>query len=221
MKYRQLGKTGPRVSAIGMGRGSQPVRSGEALEPEFNAAIHRALDLGINLFDSSDAYWGARHEVLLGRALQGRREQAQIITKFGNIDLPDGKKATNGRPEYIYQCCDASLARLGVGVHVTAPTIHAGFGYKPGATGYPGNPIQLEIWNAGPLDVRLAPGMPVCQLILEWVDAGSARVGLPIVLDPPSPVIAESFGAPDGPQWGKSAGDIVVSGEPPSEARLA
>lgn len=59
------------------------------------------------------------------------------------------------------------------------------------------------------------------RVILEWVDAGSARVGLPIVLDPPSPVIAESFGAPDGPQWGKSAGDIVVSGEPPSEARLA
>lgn len=116
MKHRRLGKTGPRVSAIGMGRGSQPVRPGEALEQEFNAAIHRALDLGINLFDSSDAYWGARHEVLLGRALQGRRDQAQIITKFGNIDLPDGKKATNGTPEYIYQCCDASLARLGVDV---------------------------------------------------------------------------------------------------------
>jgi aryl-alcohol dehydrogenase-like predicted oxidoreductase len=116
MKHRQLGKTGPRVSAIGMGRGSQPVRPGEALEQEFNAAIHRALDLGINLFDSSDAYWGARHEVLLGRALQGRRDQAQIITKFGNIDLPDGKKATNGTPEYITQCCDASLVRLGIDV---------------------------------------------------------------------------------------------------------
>lgn len=116
MKYRQLGKTGPRVSAIGMGRGSQPVRSGEPLEQEFNATIARALDLGVNLFDSSDAYWGARHEVLLGRALKGRRDAAQIITKFGNIDLPDGKKATNGRPEYIYQCCDASLERLGVDV---------------------------------------------------------------------------------------------------------
>lgn len=116
MKYRQLGKTGPRVSAIGMGRGSQPVRSGEPLEQEFNATIARALDLGVNLFDSSDAYWGARHEVLLGCALKGRRDAAQIITKFGNIDLPDGKKATNGRPEYITQCCDASLERLGVDV---------------------------------------------------------------------------------------------------------
>ena len=116
MKYRQLGKAGPRVSAIGMGRGSQPVRFGEALEQDFNATIARALDLGVNLFDSSDAYWGARHEVLLGRALKGRRDAAQIITKFGNIDLPDGKKATNGRPEYITQCCDASLERLGVDV---------------------------------------------------------------------------------------------------------
>ena len=116
MKTRQLGKTGPRVSAIGMGRGSQPVRSGEPLEQAFNATIARALELGVTLFDSSDAYWGTRHEVLLGRALKGRRDEAQIITKFGNIDLPDGKKATNGRPEYVAQCCDASLKRLGIDV---------------------------------------------------------------------------------------------------------
>ena len=116
MKYRRLGAAGPEVSAIGMGRGSQPVRFGEPLEQDFNATIARTLDLGVNLFDSSDAYWGARHEVLLGRALKGQRGRAQIITKFGNIDLPDGKKATNGRPEYIYQCCDASLERLGVDV---------------------------------------------------------------------------------------------------------
>ena len=116
MKYHRLGAAGVEVSAIGLGRGSQPVRYGEPLERDFNATIARALDLGINLFDSSDAYWGARHEVLLGRALKGKRARAQIITKFGNIDLPDGKKATNGRPEYIYQCCDASLERLGVDV---------------------------------------------------------------------------------------------------------
>ncbi len=99
-----------------MGRGTQPVRFGEPLEQEFNTAIARALELGVTLFDSSDAYWGARHEVLLGRALKGKRDRAQVITKFGNIDLPDGKKATNGKPEYIYQCCDASLGRLGVDV---------------------------------------------------------------------------------------------------------
>ena len=116
MKYRRLGRNGPRVSAIGMGRGTQPVQFRDPLEQEFNATIARALDLGVNLFDSSDAYWGTRHEVLLGRALKGHRDEAQIITKFGNIDLADGKKATNGRPEYIYQCCDASLKRLGIDV---------------------------------------------------------------------------------------------------------
>ena len=116
MKYRRLGKSGPQVSAVSQGRGSQPVRFGEPLEAEFNATIQRALDLGINFFDSSDAYWGTRHEVLLGRALNGRRSDALIATKFGNIDLPDGKKATNGRPEYVAECCHASLKRLGAEV---------------------------------------------------------------------------------------------------------
>ena len=116
MKYRRLGKSGPQVSAVSHGRGAQPVRFGDPLETEFNGTIHRALDLGINFFDSSDAYWGTRHEVLLGRALKGWRNQALITSKFGNIDLPDGKKGTNGRPEYVFECCHASLKRLGVDV---------------------------------------------------------------------------------------------------------
>ena len=116
MKYRRLGRSGPQVSAISHGRGAQPVKFGDPLEAEFNASIHRALDLGINFFDSSDAYWGTRHEVLLGRALKGRRSEALITSKFGNIDLPDGKKGTDGRPEYVFQCCDASLRRMGVDV---------------------------------------------------------------------------------------------------------
>ena len=116
MKYRRLGKSGPQVSAVGQGRGSQGVKFGEPLEAEFNATIRRALDLGINFFDTSDAYWLTRHEVLLGRALKGRRSEALIASKFGNIDLPDGKKGTNGRPEYVFECCDASLKRLGADV---------------------------------------------------------------------------------------------------------
>jgi dCTP deaminase len=63
----------------------------------------------------------------------------------------------------------SSLARIGIGVHVTAPTIHAGFGYRPGDPTFPGNPIQLEIWNVGPLTVRLVEGMRICQLIFEEV----------------------------------------------------
>ena len=64
----------------------------------------------------------------------------------------------------------SSLARLGMGVHVTAPTIHAGFGFKSEDESYPGSPIQLEIWNVGPLDIKLMPGMRICQVIFETVD---------------------------------------------------
>jgi aryl-alcohol dehydrogenase-like predicted oxidoreductase len=116
LKYRRLGRSGPQVSAVSLGRGATPVRFGEPLEDEFNATIRTALDLGINFFDSSDAYWGTRHEVLLGRAIKGRRSEALVTSKFGNIDLPDGTKATNGRPEYVLECCEASLKRLAVDV---------------------------------------------------------------------------------------------------------
>lgn len=117
MKYRQLGRDGPRVSAIGMGRGSQAVRlDDEAMVAAFNETIRRACELGINFFDSSDAYWSTRHEVLLGRAVNGFRDKVYLTSKFGNIDLPDGRKATNGRPEYVYESCDASLKRMGVDV---------------------------------------------------------------------------------------------------------
>jgi aryl-alcohol dehydrogenase-like predicted oxidoreductase len=117
MKYRKLGRDGPRVSAIGQGRGAQPVKlEDEAMVKAFNDTIHRAYDLGINFFDSSDAYWGGRHEVLLGRAIRSFRDKVLVTSKFGNIDLPDGKKATNGRPEYLQKCCEESLQRLEVDV---------------------------------------------------------------------------------------------------------
>ena len=60
----------------------------------------------------------------------------------------------------------STLARLGVGIHVTAPTIHAGFGYNDENPDEPGLPIQLEIFNLGRFIVYLAAGMPICQLIL-------------------------------------------------------
>jgi dCTP deaminase len=64
----------------------------------------------------------------------------------------------------------SSLARLGLGVHVTAPTIHAGFGFSDLDPAFLGNPIQLEIWNTGPLPIVLKRGLRICQLIFEQVD---------------------------------------------------
>lgn len=116
MKFRRLGNEGPQVSAIGMGRGATPVQYGTPPEAEFNEAIARALDLGINHFDSGNDYWNGRHEVLLGKALKKRRNAVMLSSKFGNITLPDGSKATDGRPEYLKQCCDESLQRLGTDV---------------------------------------------------------------------------------------------------------
>ena len=63
----------------------------------------------------------------------------------------------------------SSLARIGLGIHVTAPTIHPGFGYNPLNRGNQGSPIRLEIWNAGPLEIQLVKGMRICQVVLEEV----------------------------------------------------
>lgn len=63
----------------------------------------------------------------------------------------------------------SSLARIGIGIHVTAPTIHPGFGEKEDDPAFAGSEIRLEIWNIGPLKIRLKQGMPICQIIFEEV----------------------------------------------------
>jgi aryl-alcohol dehydrogenase-like predicted oxidoreductase len=92
-------------------------------EAEATRAIHRALDLGINFFDTADVYGNGASERVLARALAGRRHTAVIATKFGNIDhfgdrpiaeAFEGRWETNGRPEYVRQACEASLIRLSI-----------------------------------------------------------------------------------------------------------
>ena len=116
MKQRKLGNAGPVVSAIGLGAGSTTTDFGERDDAVQIATMQRAIDLGVSFFDTADRYMNGRHERLLGRALKGRRAQVVIASKFGNIDLPDGKKGYNGRPEYVRQACEASLKQLGVEV---------------------------------------------------------------------------------------------------------
>src|SRR5574337_275045 len=110
---RKLGRQGPVVSALGLGcMGMSEFYTGGS-EAESIATLHRALDLGINFFDTADMYGPFTNEQLVGRALKGRRAQAVIATKFGIERSNDGKSLRiNGRPEYVRVCCDASLQRL-------------------------------------------------------------------------------------------------------------
>jgi aryl-alcohol dehydrogenase-like predicted oxidoreductase len=84
---------------------------------ESTATIHRAVDEGVSLLDTSDAYAAGVNEELVGRAIKGRRDRVIVATKFGNIRGPGGQRGgTNGRPEYVPVACEASLKRLGVEV---------------------------------------------------------------------------------------------------------
>jgi aryl-alcohol dehydrogenase-like predicted oxidoreductase len=117
MEQRSVGKNGPKVSAIGLGLMSMSGVYGPAEDDESIRVIHRALDLGITLLDSSDMYGWGQNEELLGRALKGRRDRAFLVTKFGQVKNPSGgPNLVDGRPEYVRQACDASLKRLGVDV---------------------------------------------------------------------------------------------------------
>jgi aryl-alcohol dehydrogenase-like predicted oxidoreductase len=116
MNYRKLGKNGPTVSAIGLGAGSATTSFGERDDEVQIATMQRAVDLGVSFFDTADRYMKGRHERLLGQALKGRRDKVVIASKFGNFDLPGGKKGYNGRPEYVREACEASLKNLGLEV---------------------------------------------------------------------------------------------------------
>jgi aryl-alcohol dehydrogenase-like predicted oxidoreductase len=110
---RLLGSSGISVSAIGLGCMSLSGVYGASNDEEGVALIHEALDRGITLLDTSDAYGQGHNEVLVGKAIAGRRQGVVLATKFGNLGGRGGKVA-DGRPEYVAAACEASLKRLGV-----------------------------------------------------------------------------------------------------------
>ncbi len=113
---RTLGKNGPKIRAIGLGLMSLSGIYGAADDAQSIELIHHAIDHGVDHLDSADMYGWGHNEVLLGRAIKGRRHKVFLATKFGQVQNPGGLNGVNGRPEYVQQACDASLKRLGVEV---------------------------------------------------------------------------------------------------------
>src|SRR3712207_3936620 len=117
LEHRTLGAGGPAVSAVGLGCMSLSGVYGEADDAASEDLIRRAVDLGVTHLDSSDMYGWGHNEGVVGRALRGLRHRVVLATKFGQVRREGGANGVDGRPEYVRQACEASLARLGVEVN--------------------------------------------------------------------------------------------------------
>src|SRR3954468_4440573 len=114
---RRLGRDGPEVSAIGLGCMDMSEFYGGGSEQESIATIHHALDRGVSFLDTADMYGVSKNEELVGRAIQGRRDEVFLATKFGNVRGPNGEfLGVRGDPQYVRSACEASLKRLNVDV---------------------------------------------------------------------------------------------------------
>jgi aryl-alcohol dehydrogenase-like predicted oxidoreductase len=117
MIQRELGRSGVKVSAIGLGcmGMSEFYDPSQMYVDESIRVIHRYLDLGGNFLDTADVYGVGRNEVLVGKAIRDRRDKVILATKFANVRGPQGEfLGVRGDPEYVRECCDASLKRLGI-----------------------------------------------------------------------------------------------------------
>ncbi|RKR92896.1 aryl-alcohol dehydrogenase-like predicted oxidoreductase [Micromonospora pisi] len=116
LRKHAIGGQGLVASVEGLGTMGMTAMYGTPDDAESAATVHRALELGVNLFDTADMYGPLTGEELLGRALRGRRDQAVIATKFGGVTFDDAGGiigGTNGQPDYVRKSLDGSLRRLG------------------------------------------------------------------------------------------------------------
>lgn len=117
MERLHLGKSGLRVSALGLGCMSMSEFYGHADERESLATLHRAIERGINFLDTADVYGQGRNETFVGKVLKEHRDKVVIATKFGIVRNTQGEfTGVCSKPDYVRSCCEASLRRLGIEV---------------------------------------------------------------------------------------------------------
>jgi aryl-alcohol dehydrogenase-like predicted oxidoreductase len=115
VQQRTLGRNGPTVSPMGLGCMGMSQSYGTGDEAESIATIHRALDLGVSLLDTADAYGPHTNEVLVGRAIRDRRKEVFLATKFGLVsDTATAVRGVDATPKHVREACEGSLQRLGV-----------------------------------------------------------------------------------------------------------
>ena len=150
MDTRKLGTQGLEVAAEGLGCMGMSEFYGAGDDAESIATIHHALELGVMLLDTADAYGPHTNEVLVGSAIADRRDEVVLATKFGIVRDPEDptRRGINGRPDYVHACCDASLRRL--------------------------NLDHIDLYYQH----RVDPGVPIEETVgamAELVDAGKVR----------------------------------------------
>jgi aryl-alcohol dehydrogenase-like predicted oxidoreductase len=127
MQRRRLGQL--EVSAVGLGCGTMTAFYGEPDRAAGIATIQRAREIGVDLLDTADGYGRGRNEELVAEAVRGHRGDYVIASKFGNLGLVGDPRFADGRPEYVREACEKSLARLGTDfidlyyIHRVDPTV--------------------------------------------------------------------------------------------------
>ncbi len=115
MKKRNIGNSDLQIFPIGLGTMGMSEFYGKTNEEQSINTIHKAIELGVDFFDTADMYGSGHNEELLGKALKGKFDKVTLATKFAILRGPNGEFAgISGKPDYVKQACEASLKRLGI-----------------------------------------------------------------------------------------------------------